>query len=195
MNLIDLQGQIKLRQLDNFYIFTGEEIAVQKIYINKIAEVCNLEIEYVENFKSIYKILNVNDIFNTKKLYVIIEDNDFIKNEKAWKDLNFNSDNKNILIFKFNNLDKRSKFYKNYENKLVEFNKLSNEILIKYIHKELPELSNNNCLKLINICDNNYNQLLLEIDKIKQYAIVYYVDYIDSTNQSFIELEKQRSIS
>ena len=195
MNLIDLQGQIKLRQLDNFYIFTGEEIAVQKIYINKIAEVGNLEIEYVENFKSIYKILNVNDIFNTKKLYVIIEDNDFIKNEKAWKDLNFNSDNKNILIFKFNNLDKRSKFYKNYENKLVEFNKLSNEILIKYIHKELPELSNNNCLKLINICDNNYNQLLLEIDKIKQYAIVYYVDYIDSTNQSFIELEKQRSIS
>lgn len=182
MNLPELQKQIKEKTLDKLYIFLGEEIAVQKIYINKMAEISNLEIQYVEDFKSIYRNLKTNDIFNTIKLYVILDDTEFIKNEKAWAELESNLDGDNIIIFKFNNLDKRSKFYKAYENKLVEFNKLSDEILTKYIQKEIPELYPINCKKLIDICGNNYNQILLEIDKIKNFEDERLNDYNDIFN-------------
>lgn len=169
MELPELQLQIKNKVFDDYYIFLGEEIAIQKIYINKIAEIENLELNYVEDFKSIHNKLNVNDIFNTKKLYVILDDTDFVKNEKVYNEfINLNKTG-NIIIFKYNNLDKRSKFYKQFQNKIVEFNKLSDEVLTQYIKKELPVLSDDNCKKLIDICGSNYNQILLEIDKIKMF--------------------------
>lgn len=148
--------------------FCGEEIAIQKIYINKIAEIKNLEIQYVEEYKQIHNSLQVNDLFNTKKLYVILDDLDILKQENVWKFINPSD---NIIIFKYNNLDKRNKFYKEFEPSIVEFNKLSDEVLIKYIKRELSSLSDINCEKLINICGKNYNQILLEIDKIKNYAL------------------------
>lgn len=178
MNLQELQNQIKTNQLESNYIFIGEEIAIQKIYINKIAEISNLEIQYIDSFKDIYNKLHQNDIFNTKKLYVILDDYDFIKEEKIWQVDNFSNINSNILIFKFNNLDKRSKYYKYFENKIVDFPKLSAEILTQYIQKAIP-LDNKNCQKLIEICNNSYNQILLEIDKIKNVDDSRLNDYND----------------
>lgn len=175
MNIQELQKQIINKQLDDIYLFLGDEIAIQKIYINKIAEITNLEIQYVEEFKKIYNKLNSNDILNTKKLYIILDDIDFIKQEKVWPIIKTNG---NILVFKYNNLDKRSKFYKAYENKIVEFNKLSPDILKQYIKKDI-NLSDENCNKLINICDSNYNQILLEIDKIKNIENEQLNDYND----------------
>lgn len=165
MDIRELQKEIKNKELNDLYIFLGEEIAIQKIYINKMANILNLEIQYVEDFKSIYNKLNSNDIFSIKKLYVILDDIDIIKEEKIWQDIKPNG---NIIIFKYNNLDKRSKFYKQFENKLVEFNKLSDEVLTQYIQKVVP-LSNENCKKLIDICNSSYNQILLEINKINMY--------------------------
>ena len=34
MTIQDIQKQIISKQLDNMYIFVGEEIAIEKIYIN-----------------------------------------------------------------------------------------------------------------------------------------------------------------
>ena len=86
---------------------------VETIFINEIAEKTNLEIQYVEEYKQIHNKLNINDIFNTKKLYIIIDDIDISKQENIWEDIKPNG---NIIIFKYNNLDKRSKFYKQFEN-------------------------------------------------------------------------------
>lgn len=169
MNIQELQKQIIDKQLNNLYVFLGEEIAIQKIYINKIAEVKNLEIQYVEEYKQIHNSLNVNDLFNTKKLYVILDDLDILKQENIWKFINPSD---NIIIFKYNMLDKRNKFYKEFEPRIVEFNKLSDEVLIKYIQKELKvgtNLTEVNCKKLIDICGSSYNQILLELDKLKHY--------------------------
>ena len=189
MNIQELQKQIIDKQLDNLYIFLGEEIAIQKIYINKIAEIKNLEIQYVEEYKQIHNSLKVQDLFNAKKLYIILDDLDIIKHEEVWQDLKLNKYlNGNIVIFKYNNLDKRNKFYKQFENNIVEFNKLSDEVLIKYIQKEIP-LTDGICKKLITICNSSYNQILLEIDKIKNYAYKY--DGMVETTSLFNELDKQ----
>lgn len=169
--------------------FYGEEIAIQKIYINKIAEIKNLEIQYIEEYRQIYNSLKVNDLFNTKKLYVILDDLDIIKQENVWQEIN---PNENIIIFKYNNLDKRNKFYKHFENRIVEFNKLSDEVLIKYIQKELPALNEVNCKKLIDICNSNYNQILLEIDKIRcSIDYPYDTPFDKNLNNTFLQLEKQ----
>ena len=188
MDIRELQRQIKNKQLDDLYIFLGEEIAIQKIYINKIANILNLEIQYVEDFKSIYNKLNSNDIFSIKKLYVILDDIDIIKEEKVWQDI---KPNRNIIIFKYNNLDKRSKFYKQFENKLVEFNKLSDEVLTQYIQKEFPTMYPENCKKLIDICNSSYNQILLELDKIKQFNNMYGQDSYSKVNNIFEDLDNR----
>ena len=186
MNIQELQKQIINKQFDNLYIFLGEEIAIQKIYINKIAELEELEIQYVEEYKQIHNSLKVNNLFNTKKLYIILDDLDILKQENVWQNIN---PNENILIFKYNNLDKRSKFYKQFEDKIVEFEKLSDEVLTKYIQKDLPNMYNENCKKLIDICNSNYNQILLEIDKIKQFDNLYGDKEYSKINNIFLDLE------
>lgn len=186
MNIQELQKQIINKQFDNLYIFQGEEIAIQKIYINKIAELEELEIQYVEEYKQIHNSLKVNNLFNTKKLYIILDDLDILKQENVWQNIN---PNENILIFKYNNLDKRSKFYKQFEDKIVEFEKLSDEVLIKYIQKDLPNMYNENCKKLIDICNSNYNQILLEVDKIKQFDNLYGDKEYSKINNIFLDLE------
>ena len=121
--------------------------------------------------------LKSTNLFNETKLYVVIDDNEFTKAELIWGQLDY-LESPNIIVFKYNTLDKRSKFYKHYENKIVEFNKLSDDVLTHYIQKEIP-LNDSNCKKLINICNNNYNQILLEIDKIKNVDDARLTDYND----------------
>jgi DNA polymerase III delta subunit len=190
MNIQELQKQIIDKQLNNLYVFLGEEIAIQKIYINKIAEIKNLEIQYVEEYKQIHNSLSVNNLFDIKKLYVILDDLDILKQENVWQDIKPNG---NIIIFKYNNLDKRNKFYKQFENNMIEFNKLSDEVLTKYIQKEI-DLNNIHCKQLIDICGSSFNQILLEIDKIKNYispAEKQYKRQFEPKDLKFEVLEKQ----
>lgn len=177
MTIQDIQKQIISKQLDNVYIFVGEEIAIEKIYINKLAQINDMQIEYVDSYTQIKNRLKSTNLFNETKLYVVIDDNEFTKAELIWGQLDY-LESPNIIVFKYNTLDKRSKFYKHYENKIVEFNKLSDDVLTHYIQKEIP-LNNENCKKLINICNNNYNQILLEIDKIKNVDNARLTDYND----------------
>jgi len=187
MNIQELQKQIIDNQLNDLYIFVGEEIAIQKIYINKIAQLKNLEVQYIEEYKQIHNSINVNNLFDIKKLYVILDDLDILKQEQVWSDINTNG---NIIIFKYNNLDKRNKFYKQFENNIVEFNKLSDEVLIKYIQKEIP-LNESNCKKLIDICNSSYNQILLEMDKLKAYDNKFGDKEYSKINNIFIDLEQK----
>lgn len=187
MNIQELQKQIIKKEFDNLYVFLGEEIAIQKIYINKMATIKNLEIQYIEEYKQIHNSLKVNDLFGSKKLYVILDDLDILKQEKIWEEIDTNG---NIIIFKYNNIDKRNKFYKFFEKQIVEFNKLSDEVLVKYIQKEVP-LGVQNCKKLIDICNSNYNQILLEIDKILKSSFSIDETCYDYFDRVFMELEKQ----
>ena len=184
MTIQDIQKQIISKQLDNVYIFTGEEIAIQKIYINKLAQVNNMQIEYVDSYNQIKNRLKNTNLFNEIKLYVIIDDIEFTKAELIWNELDYMKSS-NIVIFKYNNMDKRNKFYKHYENKIVEFNKLSDDVLTHYIKKEIA-LNDSNCKELINMCNSNYNQILLEIDKIKNYNNAF-----DNDDYLFTELDNK----
>ena len=83
MNLPELQKQIVDKKLDNIYVFLGDEVAIQKIYIDKMASILNLEVQYVTEYKSI--INKKTALFGAKKLYVVVNDNDITKKEDVWE--------------------------------------------------------------------------------------------------------------
>lgn len=168
MEIIDVRQQIQNKKLDNFYIFTGPEWTVQKIYIDKIAACRQYNILHVDTVSSVFAKLKNKSIFVTPVCYVIRDDTDFIKNEEAWSKLEQTLD-KNIIILQLTSVDKRSKFHKRYSDKIVTFSRLSTEVLTKYIQKELP-LSNDSCKRLIEVCEQDYGQILLELDKIRNFG-------------------------
>jgi DNA polymerase III delta subunit len=157
------------KELNDYYMFVGNEIKVMDTYIKQIVDTFDLEAIRVDNLGSVFSKLTSNNLAGKKKCYIISNDEDFAKteNEKVWdkmKDLNFQS----VVIMIYNTIDKRTRFYKyhNERDLMTEFEALSSEVLKKYITKEI-DLSSDYCEELIGICAGNLNKILLEVDKIK----------------------------
>lgn len=167
MKVTDVKKQIIEKHLDNFYIFTGEEIKAQRIYINKISEVSGLELKYVDTIRDIYGKLKNRSFVQKYYCYVLIDDKEFLTNEKSWEAIN--SIGNNILILVLTTTDKRLKFYKRFKDRYVEFEYLPEHILIRHIQREIA-LNHDNCLSLISLCKSDYRLIQLEINKIKAYC-------------------------
>ena len=176
MDINDVKQHIKNKKLLPFYCFTGEEVGIMRIYIHKMAECVNAELVFVDTVSSIvYNIMN-NSLIAGCKIFVIHNDLEFLKHDDVWEDFVTGKVQKNnVLILAFNSLDKRSKFYKTYDLSIVEFKRLNSSILSVYAHKEI-DLSDKNMNTLIDICENDYSRLFLEIDKIKHYAMAKSID-------------------
>lgn len=166
MEINAVKKQIKSGELDNFYLFTGDEIEAQRIYINKIAEVTG---------RVVYRLDTVADVLKQRAglikkptLYVVRDDKDFMQAEKAWSEIDELLDDK-LLIFQITVADKRTKFYKFFADRIVTFNYMDVDVLYKYIQKEVS-LSDKNTEQLIHVCGSSYGRILLETDKIKQFA-------------------------
>lgn len=169
MELIELKAHIKSNTIPNFLVFTGEDWAVQKIYIDQIAKVRNLPVKRMETVQEIIpKLGNKTFVTSNTTIYTVRDDEKFVKDDKQWEKIISLLGN-SMLILLLSHPDKRLKFFKVHEPAIVEFSALKPEILTKYIQKEIA-LSQKNCLKLVEVCEGNYGRILLEIDKIKQYA-------------------------
>lgn len=167
MDASTIKSYIQQKNVPDFLIFTGPEWAVQKIYINMIAQVMNLNIKYADGMKDIYGTLQNRSFIATNSLYVIRDDKDIITNEKLQEQIKNGLIGNNILILLLTTVDKRTKFYKAYKDTITEFEPLKPSILAKYIQKEIS-LSDKHIEKLMEVCEYDYGRCLLEIDKIKQ---------------------------
>lgn len=168
MDVNEIKSQIKNKKLDHFYIFTGDEWKVQQIYIQQIAKVSKLKITYIDTITDVWSQINNKGFMKNPMCYVVRDDDVILQNDKV--QMRLNTIKSDIVILLLSNIDKRTKFYKIYKNKIVEFNSLKPDILKKYIQKEV-DLTDKNYKLLMDICDYNYGRCLLEIDKIKQYYI------------------------
>lgn len=167
MNVNDVKKQIQSKRFsDRFFVFTGEEIEAQRIYVNKIAEVTGKTVKRIDEVKEAFtrraSILKVSNVF------VCRDDQDFWK-AATDPELIRELLGDNILILLMTNIDKRSKSYKSYSNQIIEFNYMDADVLYKYVQKEC-KLSDDNTYKLIDMCENSYSKILLECDKIKQFT-------------------------
>ena len=168
MDASTIKSYIQTNQIPQFMIFTGPEWVVQKIFINKIAEVTGLDKKYVDSISDIYGILQARQMFTKNSLYIIRDDKEITGNEKRQEQLQHGLLKDNKLILLLTTVDKRTKFYKTYKDIICEFDTLKPKILAKYIQREI-DLSDKNIDKLMEICEYDYGRCLLEIDKIKQY--------------------------
>ena len=174
MDISTLKHQIQANAINPFYIFTGNEFEVQWIYIKQMAKQKGQEVKYIDNFASIYAKLKSKSLLSKDYCYVLRDDKDIMTTEKLWAelggvDLPFSILKNNTLILLVTDLDKRTKFYKYFKDDIVVFEPLPEQMLIRYIQKEV-DLSVKNCQKLIEVCEGNYDRILLEIDKVKRYV-------------------------
>ena len=186
MNITDIKKQIQENSLQHYYIFSGDEIEVQRIYINKIAEVKNCPIIRTDTLSDVWQDITSPSMFDDSAVYVVRDDKDILSgkveiDEKAFGD--------NILIHLITSVDKRTKWYKSNSDKIVDFERLSSELLKKYIQR-IVTLNNANCERFIAICENDYSRLLLEIDKIQRYMKVMNV----SADEAFETLLEEGAI-
>lgn len=172
METSSLKQDIKTNNIKSYYIFTGEEVKVQDIYIEKLAN--GKPIKRIDSFGDVAKKLNSGMLISIPKCYVIRDDIEFIKEESIWSNLE-GIIGQNLIIWVFTSIDKRSKFYKHFKDLICEFNHLSEDVLLKYVQKEI-DLSDRNARELIQICENDYARILLEVDKIKSWGDNYAKD-------------------
>lgn len=171
MELHDLQRQIVQGTLDNIYIFTGEEVGIMDVYIDRLQQTTGSSKVRLDAVQDVYSSITKRRITNDAKCYIVRDDKEYMQNEKAWPRVrDLVSGSPHFLILVFTTLDKRSKFYKRNKEDIVEFAKLSPKILTGYIQKELPGIPARDATQLAEICECNYSRILMECDKIRHYA-------------------------
>ncbi len=171
MKLHELQKQIVSEKLDKVYVFTGEEIGVMDIYLDKIYSIVGCDVVRMESVQEAYAKMTQRRISGAPRCFVVRDDKEFLKQDKIWETVFSLADKSpDYLILIYSSMDKRSKFYKQNTERLTEFEKLSPELLAKYISKELPGIKEIDARRLAEICECNYSRILLECDKIRHYA-------------------------
>ena len=168
MDVATLKAKIKSKQLPSYLIFSGPEWKVQEIYINQIAKVTGKDVRRIDSVIDIYSNLKNRSFVKKSIIYIVRDDKELMQNEKLQHNIeSVLADN--MLIHVLTSVDKRTKYYKQYKDTIVEFEALNDAILAKYVKREI-NLSDRNCQMLIDICEHDYGRILLEIDKIKRYV-------------------------
>lgn len=186
MTIIDLKNQIMKNCLTNVYIFVGDEIGIMNIYLNQMSKTLNMPVTRADSVASVYAQCTSKSMFgNTTGFYVIRNDKDITKEEKAYQSLSKDI-GKNVMVLLYDKVDSRLKFGKFFKDQTITFEKLAPNVLKSYVKKACPNLSDENCEYLIELCNGSYDLCMLEIDKILQYQQVVNI----SVNDSFLILLK-----
>lgn len=168
MDVATLKAKIKSKQLPSYLIFSGDEWKVQQIYIEQISRVVGKETRRVESVSIIYQQLRNRSFIQKPYIYIVRDDKELMTSEKLQQQIDSGLLGDNMLIHLLTTVDKRLKYYKQYKDRIIEFEALPDAILKKYIKKEI-DLSDRNCQRLIDVCEHDYGRILLEIDKIKRF--------------------------
>lgn len=181
MNLVELRKQIKSGSLNNLYIFTGEETKIMKIFLDQMAEAKNCEIVPLESAVNFYNKLGVNSLVKKPAIYTITDDVAYTKQTEAvWnKVLRLPKNSPEIVVFIYNNLDKRTKFYKFFEKFIVEFVKLSENVVAGYLVKDYG-ISKYTADYIVKCCKANYTMSLLELNKLLCYKNLHNISEEDA---------------
>lgn len=174
MKLPDLQKQIVSKNIDHVLLMYGEEVAIMDIYLDKIYKATGGDVFRFDSVKEAYaKLVQRRITAGGPRVFVVRDDKDFLKADKEWaKVFTAAESGADYLILIYSSMDRRSKFYKQNQEKLCEFEKLSSSVLAGYINRLLPGMSAKEVEQFAQVCECNYSRILLEADKVKHYASV-----------------------
>lgn len=191
MELLNLMKKISQNDIPHFLILFGEEQKILDIYVEHILSSTKGKRICRDSVSSIMQSNGKKSLDKSIKVYTVIDDKDFLTEDKKWDSVK-QSLKRDYLILRYHNLDKRSAFIKHNKQDSVEFSHLSKDVLCQYISKDLPDLDEENAIKLIEYCGGDYGRILMEIDKITQYN-EYIANLTNgiSVNDCFDDLDKQ----
>lgn len=159
-----LKTDIKSNMIPKVLIFTGEEQALAKQYIESISSTLNKYAKYYDSADAVLVETSTN--LREDFLYIILNDNNILKNPRYIEGLS--KTNRNVIIYFTNKLDET--FVKNNKELIVDFKKLDKYTLLAYITKKLSDnkivIEQEDLLKLIDYCDYDLGICLNELDKI-----------------------------
>lgn len=167
MNLAELKDSIKTKTLPHFLIFVGTEYALINEYIHQIQIKFNLSKYSIASACSVLTPSKVMTLTREDRLYVSRYEKQIQTSEKSWTYLKNLANN--YLIIVLTSIDKRSKFYRQFDQSIVEFVEQNVKMLQQIISRKV-KLSEQLLSRLITGCGNNYGRCCLEVDKIKALA-------------------------
>lgn len=170
MDIKDLKEELLNKKTRNYYVFIGDELALQDIYIDKIKEISGLELVRSIDVKSIYNKLTQKTLFKAKPtLYVVRNDDEFYKSN-AWKTLLKEKDFKgNILILLYSGVKKTTEFCKAHEKVLTSFDLIGESLLKNRLHATTG-MNLDYCADVVKVCGGNYGRIKNELYKIGVFA-------------------------
>lgn len=162
LGLLDLQTQIREGSLLPFYIFTGEEIELQNIYLKQMGNVIR-----VDRVADIYNKITSKLISGKFTVYVVRDDMDFIKSEKTWGSISDRIRNA-VLVIQVTTPNKCKKFIKELNDCVVEFNHMTTKQLLNVVNMDC---SVSNKQYFIEACNNDLNTINNYLDIFKRAGI------------------------
>lgn len=162
LGLLDLQTQIREGSLLPFYIFTGEEIELQNIYLKQMGNVIR-----VDRVADIYNKITSKLISGNFAVYVVRDDMDFIKSEKTWGSISDRIRNA-VLVIQVTTPNKCKKFIKELNDCVVEFNHMTTKQLLNVVNMDC---SVSNKQYFIEACNNDLNTINNYLDIFKRAGI------------------------
>lgn len=162
LGLLDLQTQIREGSLLPFYIFTGEEIELQNIYLKQMGNVIR-----VDRVADIYNKITSKLISGKFIVYVVRDDMDFIKSEKTWSSISDRIRNV-VLVIQVTTPNKCKKFIKELNDCVVEFNHMTTKQLLNVVNMDC---SVSNKQYFIEACNNDLNTINNYLDIFKRAGI------------------------
>ena len=189
MKLSDLQKQIVSKNIDRVLLLFGEEVAIMDIYLDKIYKVTGADVLRFDSVKEAYaKLVQRRITTGCPRVFVVRDDKEFLKADKEWRKVFTAAESgADYLILIYSAMDRRSKFYKQNQEKLCEFEKLSSSMLAGYINRLLPGMTASETEQFAQVCECSYSRILLEADKVQHYAKVSRLEH----GAAFRELLKQ----
>lgn len=162
LGLLDLQTQIREGSLLPFYVFTGEEIALQNIYLKQMGNVIR-----VDRVADVYNKITSKLISGKFTVYVVRDDMDFIKSEKTWGSISDRIRNA-VLVIQVTTPSKCKKFIKELNDCVVEFNHMTTKQLLNVVNMDC---SVSNKQYFIEACNNDLNTINNYLDIFKRAGI------------------------
>lgn len=167
--LQDLKQEILNGKINNFYVFYGEDYGLRQHYINAIAQNYT-KIVYIQNYLD-FSDQAGSSLLPTKYLYLIYNCIDFCTltidqiNKFKQKILD------NCVIFDFDSEQEQTTLFKeeSFKNNITYFPLVNDNIGLEFVLSEI-NLNTTMAKNLAYNCQNNYNDILLETNKIKNYA-------------------------
>lgn len=168
-NIKDLKEDILNNTAGNLFVFNGEEWAVKKHYINKIAEGYN-KVRYIDNTSELSDAVATRSLFKKKTLYVVSHDLDFLELSAKEYDniIKRVLESKDGAIWVYSAKIPKT-FLTHFDNYITEFDVVEEDIFEQLVLHEIS-LMPDHISTLAKNCNRNYGMALMEIDKIKNYA-------------------------